>query len=295
MHIRKKKLGNKTYFYLEHSFRDGKKVIKKELYLGAELPKNFTKIKNEFLYNLLKEKYFNAFEVIRKNFSSEIKIMPLSAREKYLNYFLIKFTYDTNRIEGSTITLKETAKILEQGITPKNKPIQDIKETESHKKVFYEMIEHKKDISLQTVLYWHKLLLQNTHPDIAGKIRTHQVKVAGSKAEFPSPLEVDLLLKDFLKWYQKSKRELHPVELAALVQLKFVSIHPFSDGNGRISRILMNFVLNKYGYPMLNIKYTNRDSYYNALERAQVTKEELVFLLHIFKRYLKEYKKYLLT
>lgn len=289
MRIKKKTIGRKMYFYLEHSFRDHGKVEKKELYLGTEIPGNIQKIKTDFIYEVMKKKYLDSFDAIKKKFAAELKEMPPSARQQHLQYFLIKFTYDTNRIEGSTITLKETAKLLEHGIVPANKPLHDIKETESHNQVVEEMLQFRKDLSLQVVLQWHRLLLQHTHPDIAGKIRRHQVKVAGSKTEFPTPVEIDLLLNEFINWYRHQKNLLHPIELAALVHLKFVSIHPFSDGNGRISRLLMNFVLHQQKYPMLNIKYVNRDSYYNALERAQTTGQERIFVLHIFKRYLKEY------
>lgn len=292
MNIKKKIIGTKEYFYLEHSFRKGSKVIKKELYLGSKIPSNLKEIKAQFQAKILQEQFYDKFELIKKNFSTEFQALPPSAKEKDLNYFMIKFTYDTNRIEGSTITLKETAKILEQGITPINKPLHDIKETEAHRKVFFEMINCSKDLSLQLILKWHKLLLNSTQPDIAGRIRTHQVRVAGSKMIFPLPVEIDLLLKEFMTWYHKNKTR-HPVELAALVHLKFVSIHPFTDGNGRISRLLMNFILHRHNYPMLNIKYTKRDSYYNALERSQLKKDDSFFIRHTFGRYLKEFKQYL--
>lgn len=293
MKIRRKQIGSRKYFYLEHSVREGAKVTKKELYLGAEIPANIEALKNNLIYDISKEKYLDYFDLIKNNFKNETKAMPLSAREKYLNYFIIKFTYDSNRIEGSTITLKETAKIIEEGIAPANKPIGDIKETEAHRKVFQEMMKYPKNLTLQAILYWHRILFEHTKSDIAGKVRTHQVRVAGSKAEFPIPAELDILLREFVEWYRHYKEKLHPLELAALVHLKFVSIHPFSDGNGRMSRLLMNFVLQHNGYPMLNIKYSHRDSYYNSLERAQVKKLEKIFVLHIFKRYLKEYQKYI--
>ena len=155
------------------------------------------------------------------------------------------------------------------------------------------MMGYKGDINYNAFLYWHKLLLQDTKPDIAGRIRNHQVKIARSRAEFPFPAELNLLIKEFFNWYNINKNKLHPVELTALAHLKFVSIHPFTDGNGRISRLMMNFILNKYKYPMLNIKYANRDNYYNSLERSQLTKKGYIFVQHIIKRYLKEYKKYL--
>jgi Fic family protein len=101
------------------------------------------------------------------------------------------------------------------------------------------------------------------------------------------------MLRDFFGWYDKNKARLHPVELAALVHLKFVTIHPFADGNGRVSRLMMNFVLNRNGYPMLNIPYEGRNSYCGALERAQLRKRSDVFVLWFIKRYVKSYQEYL--
>ena len=155
------------------------------------------------------------------------------------------------------------------------------------------MIKYKKDLTLQLVLEWHHSLFENTKKDIAGKIRTRQVWIYGSKFVPPSPAEVIPLLDDFLSWYNKNKMKMHPVELAAIAHLKFVTVHPFIDGNGRLSRLVMNFVLNRFGYPMLNISYENRVGYYNALERAQVKKTDSIFVLWFFRRYIKEYKRYL--
>ncbi len=142
-------------------------------------------------------------------------------------------------------------------------------------------------------MYFHKKLFENTKKDIAGKIRQHQVTIAGSKFIPPFPAEIYALLMDFFRWYRKNKDRMHPVALAAHVHLKLVTIHPFADGNGRISRLMMNFVLNKHGFPMLNIPYEKRAGYYGSLERSQIKKDEFIFLQWFFKRYLKEYTKYL--
>ncbi len=289
--IRKKTINRKHYFYLEHSFKVGRKVKKKELYLGKQIPNNIEKIKADFLQDIYKDKWFKKLDAIKRNFSKEFGDMPSLARRKYIENFMIKFTYNSNRIEGSKITLKETAGLLEDGVSPKNKPLKDIKETEAHKKVFYHMLNYKKDLDMDIILYWHKLLFQESEPEIAGKIRRHSVAVARSKAEFPFPAELNILLREFIKWYNKNKVKLHPVGLAGLVHLKFVSIHPFTDGNGRISRILMNFVLHRNRFPMLDIPYSNRDNYYTALERSQVKKIEHIFVKHMIKRYLREYRK----
>ncbi len=291
--IRKKIKGRETYFYLEHTIRKGKKVEKKALYLGKKIPENIEEIKRKFFQQIFKEKWEKILEKIKENYQKELKKMPPSAREKEIETFSIQFTYDTQRIEGSTLTLRETADLLERGIAPKGKPVHDIKEAEAHKKIFLEMLELKKDLSLSLVLKWHKELFEQTKPDIAGKIRNFQVRISGSKFQPPYPVEIYPMLRDFFKWYQKNKNFLHPVELAGLVHLKFVTIHPFADGNGRISRLMMNFVLNKYQYPLLNISYKDRNSYYNALERSQVKRDEFIFLNWFVKRYIKENKRYL--
>lgn len=290
--IRKKTVEGNSYFYLEHSFRKNGKVEKKELYLGKEIPKGIEKIKKEFVSEIYNETWLNQLNKIKENYSKEQKKTPASAKEKEIETFMIKFTYNTQKIEGSKLTLRDTANLLERGESPK-KPLRDIKEAEAHKKVFYEMLRYSKDLNLQIVLQWNKILLSETKLDIAGKIRNHGVSISRSKFTPPLAIELEILLKEFFDWYNKNKDKLHPVILSALVHLKFVTIHPFSDGNGRISRLMMNFVLNKKGFPMLDIPYENRNGYYTALERSQVKQEEKIFLQWFFKRYLKEYERFL--
>ncbi len=291
--VKKKVAGKQIYYYLEHSYRENDKVMKKEKYLGKILPKDLEKLKKNFIFEIYKKKWFGKFDKIKTGFSEELKKTPESAKEKQTEAFSIRFTYDTQRTEGSKLTLKETANLLERGITPKTKPLRDVKEAESHQKIFYEMLSYGNDLSLQIILYFHKKLFENTRPDIAGRIRQHQVIISGSKFVPPFPAEIYPLLGEFFSWYSKNKDKLHPVELAALTHLKFVTIHPFSDGNGRISRLLMNFVLHKRGFPMMNIPYEKRAGYYSSLERAQTKKEESIFLNWFFKRYLKENGRYL--
>jgi Fic family protein len=291
--VKKRNLHGQEYYYLEHSVRKGKEVLKKEKYLGKELPAGIDKIKRDFIIEIYKEKWFNDFDKIKFIYSKEQKIMPPSSRTKEKLTFAVKFTYNTQRIEGSSLSLRETSNLLERGITPVQKPLEDIKEAEAHKKVFYEMLEYNKNLSLQTVLYWHKKLFENTKSDVAGKIREHQVAISGSKFMPPMPVELDILLREFFEWYRHNEAKLNPVELAALVHLRFVTIHPFGDGNGRISRLMMNFVLNKNGFPMLDIPYEKRNSYYTALERSQIKKDATPFLHWFFKRYIKEYHRYL--
>ncbi len=291
--IRKKTVKEQAYYYLEHSYREGKKVQKKELYLGNKIPKNIEEIKTKFLDGIYKEKWYSDADRIKKNFSKEQRTIPKSVKEKELQAFVTRFTYDTQKIEGSTLTRRETADLLERGITPASKPLRDVKEAEAHRDLFYEILKERKDLSLQMILEWHWKLFHQTKKDIAGKIRKYQVAIGGSKFMPPSPVEVYPMLTELFKWYNKNKNKLHPVELAAVAHLKFVTIHPFGDGNGRVSRLIMNFILNKKEYPMMDITYEGRNSYYNSLERSQVKKEERIFLQWFVKRYIKEHKRYL--
>lgn len=291
--VRKKDLKGKTYYYLEHSVRIGKQVQKKELYLGNKIPLNIEKMKKEFLDEIYHQKWFIDIEKIRQNYLKNQKLMPKSVRDKEIETFAINFTYDTQRIEGSTLTRKETAALLERGIAPNNKPMRDVQEAEAHRDLFFEILKSKNDLSLKEIADWHWKLFNKTKAEMAGKIRKYQVAIRGSKFMPPSPVEVYPMLTEFFQWYHKNKNKIHPVELAAISHLKFVTIHPFGDGNGRISRLIMNFILNKKKYPMLDIPYENRNSYYNALERSQMKSEDRVFLQWFVKRYINYYKRYL--
>jgi Fic family protein len=291
--IRTKRIGGSTYYYVEHSIREGGKVYKKEVYLGKKIPRNVEEIKERLRIQLYMDKWHPLLDRIRESYAREARLMPSSAKAKELDTFAIRFTYDTQRIEGSTLTLKETASLLERGVTPRNRPVGDVREAEAHRRLFYEMLEYKKDLSLNVILEWHEKLFEETKPDIAGRIRKSRVGIPGSRFTPPLAVEVYPMLQDFFRWYGKSKDKLHPVELAALVHLKFVTIHPFADGNGRMSRLMMNFVLKSKGYPMLNIPYEGRNSYYGALERAQTGKMDDIFVSWFMRRYIKAHNTYL--
>lgn len=292
--VRIKKRGSSShrYYYLEHSYREGGKVKKKELYLGQTIPENVDELKNHFLHGIYAERWFKTFNEIKKLFIAEERELPKSIREKNLENFMINFTYSTNRIEGSKLSFKDTANLLEKGITPRAKPVSDIKEAENHRKAFYNMLGQKKDLTLELILFWHKMIFNDTKSDIAGRLREYRVMILGSKHMPPSPEAVLPMISDLLRWYNENKRIMHSVELAAIFHLRFESIHPFGDGNGRIGRLLMNFILHRKGFPMLNIPYSNRGSYYTALERSQIKHNDYIFVMWFFKNYLKENKRF---
>src|SRR5713226_10221235 len=137
--VARRTIKGKTYYYLEHTIRGKDGRTTKSRYLGDKLPKNIEHIEKKFLFELNKTRWFDDFEKIKRNYNAELEVTPRSAIEKGLREFSVRFTYDTQRIEGSTLTLRETAQLLESKISPSGKPIEDAKEAEAHHKVFLEM------------------------------------------------------------------------------------------------------------------------------------------------------------
>ena len=281
MRIIKRKKGNKEYFYLQHSSRKGKKIITKEKYLGIEVPKNIDDIISLFKKEVQRD-VNKKLEAIKKHFQAEWKKIPKTAKEKELEEISIAFTYNTNAIEGSTITLEEAREIIHDKISP-NKPLRDVRETEAHSKVFLQMLKENQEITNELLLKWHKDIFGETKQDIAGKFRDYFVRVGLHLA--PDWQDVEDLMGKFIKFVNQNNK-MNPVELAGRAHYQFEKIHPFGDGNGRIGRLIMNFILWNNNYPMLIIEYKKRKSYYKALQ-----KDEEYFVSYFIRRYLTVHKK----
>ena len=280
MRIIKRKKGNKEYFYLQYSFRGDGKVITKEKYLGKEIPKDIEHLKVK-LQEESKQELYKKLESIKKNFQEEWKKYPKSIKAKEMEEIAIAFTYNTNAIEGSTITLEEAREIIHDKIDP-NKPLRDIKETEKQYKVFLEMLNKKEKISNNVILRWHKEIFGETKRDIAGKYRDYLVRVGSYIA--PDWQDVQKLMHQLIKLINNSR--LNPAELAARSHYQFERIHPFGDGNGRIGRLIMNSILWHNGYLILIVEYKKRGSYYKALQ-----KDEEGFVRYFIRRYLSVHRK----
>ena len=132
----------------------------------------------------------------------------------------------------------------------------------------------------------HKIILKEISPSFAGKYRKREVRIKGSDFKLPSPEKIPQLMKNLIYWYKKNKRSLHPFELATIFSMKLVTIHPFVDGNGRCSRILMNFILEKFGYPWINIQFKNREDYLKSVRKANEEKygEIIDFIINQLKK-----------
>jgi Fic family protein len=260
--ITRKKSGT-DYYYLQHSFRKDGKTITRERYLGKEIPSNVEETKAALMRET-KQPLTQKLEQIRADFQEEWSRIPEAAKQKQLQELAIVFTYNTNAIEGSTITLDETRLILQDKVAP-NKPLRDVKETESHAKVFLEMLGSQEEFSRALLLRWHKNIFQEVKPEIAGQFRTYGVMVGSHLS--PDWHRVDWLIDQLVAFVHGSG--MNPVEVAARAHYMFEKTHPFGDGNGRIGRLLMNYILWRSGYPMLIIERKKRQNYYRALEKPE--------------------------
>lgn len=199
--------------------------------------------------------------------------------------FSIEMNYNSNAIEGNTLTLRETMLVLQQGITIKGKSLKDHLEVKNQAKAIeylYDVVDSKKNIPLSEMLIrnLHSLIVQNIDGVEAGSYRTYDVRITGSRHTPPPAFEVPHQMRDLLSWYKANKGKLDNITLATEFKHRFVHIHPFGDGNGRASRLVLNIILMKAGYPIVVILKNDRKKYYKALQKADKGKiEDLVFFV----------------
>ena len=198
----------------------------------------------------------------------------------------LEYTFESNRIEGNTMTLRETDLVINEGLTISGKSMREHLEAINHQEaIAYIKDLMNKNTSLieREVLSIHNLILRGIHPEDAGRYRKVQVMIKGSTHTPPQPFLVAKEMEDYFIWYETNKNKLHPILLAAEMHERLVTIHPFIDGNGRTSRLVMNLILLQHGYVIANIKgdYDNRMRYYQALETAQTQNNKEDFMLFI--------------
>ena len=300
-YIYKKVVGGKPYYYLRISKRVESKVVAKDIaYLGSDisqiqkkldaLPKKYqTEIRKGYrnIKRFVESNYyFDKIDKLKENIyldkklHQEIEAAKLHFHTHFLKFphqtimdtyedFLVEFAYNTTSIEGNTITLKEVTKLLLEDLTPKERTPREIFDLQNTKKVFFYLLNEKPTFNEEFVIKIHDMLLENI--DVRKGYRTHNIRVFKSrfKASDVQYVKVDMNL--LFKWYKKNSKKLHPLVLACLFHQKFEKIHPFSDGNGRTGRMVMNYLLLTNDYPPVIIKKKNRSEYLATLSKADKT------------------------
>jgi Fic family protein len=189
------------------------------------------------------------------------------------SYFRIGTTYSSNALEGNTLTISETKVILEDGLTVGGKPIKDYYEATGHAKAYDYMLEIARSENFsfteEMVCKLHKLFYNNLDSEQAGNYRDHQVFITGTQYLPPEYTDVPMKMKELVDKLNEDEKELHPVILASYAHRRLVDIHPFTDGNGRTARLLMNLILVNKGYQIISIPPILRNDYITALKIAQ--------------------------
>lgn len=213
----------------------------------------------------------------KKTRLDSLRPLPAASVNRLKEQFTVEWIYNSNAIEGSTLTLRETQLILETGLTIGGKSLREHFEVTNHK----DAIDYVESLAQQSELITpfhvrqiHKLVLSQIDDENAGQYRKTEVRIAGAKHVPPEAWEIPQRMTEWGDWLKSAEKNIHPVELAAQAHHRLVAIHPFIDGNGRTARLVMNLILFKQGYPPAVILRVNRKQYYQVLMQADAGKND---------------------
>lgn len=198
--------------------------------------------------------------------------LPSSAVQKLKEQFEIEMTYNSNAIEGNSLTLRETYLVVNEGLTIKGKPLKDHLEARNHQEALeylYDLVEKGKrnNFSENLIRSFNQIVQQNIDKEWAGRYRNSAVIIGGAKHRPPEAIDVPNLMREMIEWYSDNKK-MHPIELASIIHHRITNIHPFFDGNGRTSRLVMNIILIQAGFPLVVVMKNDRKRYYATLSVA---------------------------
>ncbi len=218
----------------------------------------------------------------KKNILDSKRPLSTAVLNQLKKYYDVELIYNSNAIEGNTLTITETKVVLEDGLTiGKGKTLREHLQVINHKEAIdyiENVIKKDIDISERLIKEINYLILKSINNENAGTYRKINVLISGSEHRPPVHFLVAEKMGDIVKWYEENKDKLHPIELATIFHHKFTFIHPFIDGNGRTARLLMNLILMRNGYPISVIKMEDREEYMIALEKASVINDYTDFV-----------------
>jgi Fic family protein len=212
--------------------------------------------------------------------------------------FQVEFIYESNRIEGNTLTLRETKMVIQDGLTVGGKSIVEHLEAINHLEAVYfleDLVQKRLDFNEFQLKQLHGLILHGIDRENTGTYRKVPVMISGSQHLPPQPWALQALMEAYFIFYETEKNQLHPILLAAEMHERLVNIHPFIDGNGRTSRLVMNLILGQHGFPFAIIggDFETRMTYYQALENAHIDPQKVDFQRFICEKVIDSLEKYL--
>lgn len=234
----------------------------------------------------------NKFKNIDEKLQKLNNCRPLTTGEveRLRDEFLIDFTYNSNAIEGNTLTLQETALILNEGITISEKPLKEHLEVVGHKEAYLyveDLVKEKTLLSERIIKDIHSIVLMDK-PQDKGIYRQVPVRIVGAANTLTQPWEVPIKMEQLLKSYNTDMQSLHIIERLAIFHLEFESIHPFIDGNGRTGRLLLNMALMGNGYPTINVKFADRRKYYDCFTKYHESDKNPTAMIQLIASYIEE-------
>lgn len=216
--------------------------------------------------------FFKSLDEKKKILDSK-RPLPKETLKSLEENFKLEWTYNSNAIEGNTLTLKETKVVLE-GITIGGKTMREHLEAINHNEAIEfleELINDNRELTEIDIKNIHAIVLKGIDDKNAGRYRTENVIISGASHIPPESIRVPELMEKLIYRYDEWKEKYHPIVVAVLLHAEFVKIHPFIDGNGRTARLLMNFEVMKNGYPPIIIKTEQRHKYYDTLDEGAMT------------------------
>ncbi|WP_319563042.1 Fic family protein [Marispirochaeta sp.] len=222
------------------------------------------------------KKLLASIEGKKREIDKNRPLNPSIAR-KLQEQLALEWTYNSNAIEGNTLSLHETEVVLEQGITIGGKSVNEHLEAINHKdgiEFIRKIINQKEEISETVIRDCHRIILKGIDDLEAGAYRRTNVRIIGARLIPPQAIKVKNKMNDLLSWYYENKHTKPPAILASRFHYRFVCIHPFIDGNGRVARLLMNLILMANGYPPAIILKVDRKRYYRVLNEANAGNDE---------------------
>jgi Fic family protein len=280
--VKAKSIKGKTYLYAEYSFRlpNGKinkisKIIKNRQDKEKETIKEYFRKKELGAYKKYAVDTYKTDQVFTEDTLGKIEAIKLGYKRlsrnltkkqmsDILDRFSVNFTYESNAIEGNSLTLKDVTLILTERIVPKDKDLREIYETRNSREANGLLFKNKIKIEIKDIIRLHKILVKDTGVSFGFKKLPNFLLMRGVKTTKPQKVEGEM--EKLVDWYNSLKGKYHPLKLAADFHGKFEKIHPFEDGNGRVGRVLINAILLNNGYPPLIIRKSMRVSYFSALE-----------------------------
>ena len=293
VYIERIERNDKTYYYITKNFRvSSKKWMKIRKYVGDKSPskKQITKaiaeietdaLKKGLMKPVSKHKYLSDTEAeklkdLKEVFNKWYGKLSATEIKKYEEDFIVRFTYNSNAIEGNRLSLRETSMILTENIIPAGATPNDYNEAINSKDCYEFMKNYIGEFNQKFLLKIHGLLTKNTTCKIVGSYRNHTVRISGSDWVPPAHEKLKEEMRKIFQWYYSAKKRLHPVELGAILHNKLVRLHPFSDGNGRTSRVVMNWILLKNKFPMFYVELRDKINYYEAIEEGDKGNDEVI-------------------